>query len=45
MVADVLTKGLPASAFEKHKAKMLGENSNACSVCVAFAMVYKRQIG
>jgi hypothetical protein len=41
MVADSLTKGLPALAFEKHKA----ENSNACSVCVVFAMVYKRQIG
>ncbi len=45
MVADALTKGLPAPAFEKHKAKMLGIKSNACSVCVAFAMVYKRQIG
>ena len=45
MVAGALTEGLPAPAFEKHKAKMLGKNSNACSVCVAFVMVYKRQIG
>ncbi len=45
MVADALTKGLPTPAFEKNMAKMLGKNSNACSVCVAFAMVYKRQIG
>jgi hypothetical protein len=45
MVEDAMTKGLPAPVFEKHKAKMLGKNSNTCSVCVAFAMVYKRQIG
>jgi hypothetical protein len=45
MVADALTKGLPAPAFEKHKAEMLGKTSNACSICVAFKMVYKKQIG
>jgi hypothetical protein len=45
MVTDVLTKGLPAPAFDRHKAEMLGKKTNACSVCVAFAMVYKRQIG
>jgi hypothetical protein len=45
MVADALTKGLPAPAFEKHKTKMLGKKSNTCSVCVTFVMVYKRQIG
>ncbi len=45
MVADVLTKGLPDPAFEKHKAKMLEKKSNVCSLCVAFAMVYTRQIG
>ncbi len=39
MVADALTKGLPAPAFEKHKAKMLGKNSNTCEVIV-FTMVY-----
>ncbi len=44
MVPDALTKGLPVPAFEKHKEKKLGKNSNACSVCVTFAMVYKRQI-
>ncbi len=45
MVEDALTMGLPAPAFEKHKAKMLGKNSNTCSVSVAFSMVYKRPIG
>ena len=45
MVADALTKGLPAPAFERHKAEMLGKTSNACSICVAFTMVYKKQIG
>ncbi len=45
MVEDALTKGLPAPAFEKHKAKMLGKNFNTCSVCVAFVMVYEHQIG
>jgi hypothetical protein len=45
MVADTLTKGLPAPAFEKHKTKMIGKKSNVCSVCVAFVMVYKSQIG
>jgi hypothetical protein len=30
MVADALPKGLPARAFEKHKAEMLGKSSNAC---------------
>ena len=28
--ADALTKGLPAPAFERHKAEMLGKSSNAC---------------
>jgi hypothetical protein len=45
MVADALTKGLPAPAFEKHKTEMLGKTSNACSICVTFTMVYKKQIG
>jgi hypothetical protein len=27
-----VTKGLPAPAFEKHKAEMLGKTSNACSI-------------
>ena len=30
VVADSLTKGLPAPAFERHKAEMLGKSSNAC---------------
>ncbi len=47
MVADALTKGLPAPAFwmRSTRQKMLGKKSNVCSVCVAFVMVYKRQIG
>ena len=45
MVADALTKRLPAPAFEKHKAEMLGKTFYACSVCVAFTMVYKLHIG
>ncbi len=44
MVADALTKGLPAPAFEKHKEKKLGKNFNTCSVYVTLATVYKRQI-
>ena len=36
VVADSLTKGLPAPAFERHKAEMLGKLSNACSACVVF---------
>jgi hypothetical protein len=45
MVADALTNGLLAPAFEKHKTEMLGKNSKTCSVSVEFAMVYKCQIG
>ncbi len=45
MVPDALTKGLPDPAFEKHKAEMLGKTSNTCSICVAFTMVYRKQIG
>ncbi len=49
MVTDSLTKGLPDPAFEKHKTEILWKNSNTCSICVVFVMVYKqvykRQIG
>jgi hypothetical protein len=45
IVADALTKGLAAPAFEKCQAEMLGMSSIACSACVAFTMVYKCQIG
>ncbi len=43
MVADVLTKGLPTPAFEKHKSEMIGEKSNTCSVYVVIVMVYVQE--
>ncbi len=43
MVTDVLTKGLPTPAFEKHKSEMIGEKSNTCSVYVEFVMVYVQE--
>ena len=40
MLADAPTKGLPTSAFMKHKVEMLGVGTKVYSECVSSFMIY-----